>query len=50
MDTIKVEPNSEDEAHRSHDVPKGDTEPDHSEDFTLVEVKCEIEVGQYQKL
>jgi hypothetical protein len=49
-DTIKVEPNSEDEAHRSNDDPKVDTEPDHSQDFTLVGVKCEIEVGQFQKL
>jgi hypothetical protein len=47
-DTIKVEPNSEDEAHRSHNEPKDDTEPDHSQDFTLVGVKCEIEVGQFQ--
>jgi len=49
-DTIKVEPNSEDEAHRSHDEPKVDTEPEHSQDFTLVGIKCEIEVGQFQKL
>lgn len=49
-DTIKVEPNSEDEAHRSHDETKVDTEPDHSQDFTLVGVKCEIEVGLFQKL
>lgn len=48
-DTIKVEPNSsEDEAHRSHDEPKDDTEPDHSQDFAHVGVKCEIEVGQFQ--
>jgi hypothetical protein len=48
-DTIKVEPNSsEDEAHRSHDEPKDDTEPDHSQDFTHVGVKCEVEVGQFQ--
>jgi len=50
VDTIKVEPNSEDEAHRSHDETKVDTEPDHSQDFTRVGVKCEREVGQFQKL
>jgi hypothetical protein len=49
-DTIKVEPNSEDEAHRSHYAPKVDTDPDHSQDFTVVVVKCEVEVGQFRKL
>jgi hypothetical protein len=49
-ETIKVEPNSEDEAHRSHDAPKVDAEPDHSQDFTVVGVKCEIEVGLFWKL
>jgi hypothetical protein len=49
-DTIKVKPNSEDEVHRSHDAQKVDTEPDHSQDFTVVGVKCEIEVGQFWKL
>jgi hypothetical protein len=46
MDAIKVEPDSEDETHRSDvDIPKVDTKPDHSDDCTFVEVKCEIEVG-----
>jgi len=45
MDTIKVEPDSEDETHRSDvDIAKVDTKQ------TFVEVKCEIEVGQFQKL
>jgi len=45
MDTIKVEPDSEDETHRSDvDIAKVDTKR------TFVEVKCEIEVGQFQKL
>jgi len=45
MDTIKVEPDSEDETHRSDvDIAKVDAKR------TFVEVKCEIEVGQFQKL
>jgi hypothetical protein len=50
MDTIKVEPDSEDETHPSDvDIPKGDTKPDCSKVFTLVEVKCETEVGQFSE-
>jgi hypothetical protein len=50
MDTIKVEPDSEDETHPSNvDIPKGDTKRDHSDDFALVEVKCEREVGQFSE-
>jgi hypothetical protein len=45
MDTIKVEPDSEDETHRSDvEIAKVDTKR------TFVEVKCEIEVGQFQEL
>jgi hypothetical protein len=52
MDVVKAEPNSEDETHPSDsDTQESDTKhEDLSDPFTFVEVKCEIEVGQFSEL
>jgi hypothetical protein len=51
MDAIKAEPYSEDETHPSDsDARQVDTkQEDLSDPFTFVEVKCEIEVGQFSE-
>lgn len=51
MDAIKAEPYSEDETNPSDsDIQQADTkEEDLSDPFSFVEVKCEIEVGQFSE-